>query len=296
MDATAPEKEQGFSNSDFEFIELKNVGDTTLDLKNVRFTKGINYDFVNGSVQSLASGEMLVLARNLNAFTIRYGNTNSLAGEYTPNNLSNGGENIKLSFGAGVAIREFVYQDNEPWPEAADGKGYSLVLKEPQKLPDHNDPKNWTISSALGGSPGKNEIQITYDLWKSSTFSLEQLQDPLVSNQSSDPDQDGYSNLLEYAFGGNALVKDDQLSPAAKIITKGAEEYLALEYRKRIGANDYAFVIEGSKDLNSWSSVNEIVLERMTDNGDGTTTYMYRILSLNEFGDQGYLRLKVMGK
>ena len=296
MDATAPEKEQGFSNSDFEFIELKNVGDTTLDLKNVRFTKGINYDFVNGSVQSLASGEMLVLARNLNAFTIRYGNTNSLAGEYTPNNLSNGGENIKLSFGAGVAIREFVYQDNEPWPEAADGKGYSLVLKEPQKLPDHNDPKNWTISSALGGSPGKNEIQITYDLWKSSTFSLEQLQDPRVSNQSSDPDQDGYSNLLEYAFGGNALVKDDQLSPAAKIITKGAEEYLALEYRKRIGANDYAFVIEGSKDLKSWSSVNEIALERMTDNGDGTTTHMYRILSLNEFGDQGYLRLKVMGK
>ncbi|MEC7638618.1 MAG: hypothetical protein VX848_06460, partial [Verrucomicrobiota bacterium] len=144
--------------------------------------------------------------------------------------------------------------------------------------------------------PGKNEIQITYDLWKSSTFSLEQLQDPLVSNQSSDPDQDGYSNLLEYAFGGNALVKDDQLSPEAKIITKGAEEYLALEYRKRIGANDYAFVIEGSKDLNSWSSVNEIVLERITDNGDGTTTHMYRILNLNEFGDQGYLRLKVMGK
>ena len=89
--------------------------------------------------------------------------------------------------------------------------------KNLEKLPDHNDPKNWTISSALGGSPGKNEIQITYDLWKSSTFSLEQLQDPLVSNQSSDPDQDGYSNLLEYAFGGNALVKDDQLSPAAKL-------------------------------------------------------------------------------
>ena len=295
MDATAPEKEQGFSNSDFEFIELKNVGDTTLDLKNVRFTKGINYDFVNGSVQSLASGELLVLARNLNAFTIRYGNTNSLAGEYTPNNLSNGGENIKLSFGAGVAIREFVYQDNEPCTRQQTERLF-LVLKEPEKLPDHNDPKNWTISSALGGSPGKNEIQITYDLWKSSTFSLEQLQDPLVSKQSSDPDQDGYSNLLEYAFGGNALVKDDQLSPAAKIITKGAEEYLALEYRKRIGANDYAFVIEGSKDLNSWSSVNEIVLERMTDNGDGTTTHMYRILNLNEFGDQGYLRLKVMGQ
>ena len=86
------------------------------------------------------------------------------------------------------------------------------------------------------------------------------------------------------------------MSPAAKIITKGAEEYLALEYRKRIGANDYAFVIEGSKNLNSWSSVNEIVLERMTDNGDGTMTHMYRILNLNEFGNQGYLRLKVMGK
>ena len=105
QDASASDKELGFSTSDFEFIELKNVGDITLDLTNIRFTKGIDFDFVNGNLNSLSPGQIIVLARNINAFSLRYGNSDFVVGEYAPNNLSNGGENIKLSFGAGIPIR-----------------------------------------------------------------------------------------------------------------------------------------------------------------------------------------------
>ncbi len=110
-----------------------------------------------------------------------------VVGEYAPNNLSNGGENIKLSFGAGIPIREFEYIDDEPWPTGADGEGYSLVLKEPDTSPDHKEPGSWTISSVVGGSPGKGEIRYTYDLWKESMFTFEQIQDQLISGKSSDP-------------------------------------------------------------------------------------------------------------
>jgi hypothetical protein len=36
---------------------------------------------------------------------------------------------VKLSYGAGTAIRDFTYDDEAPWPAAADGTGATLVLK-----------------------------------------------------------------------------------------------------------------------------------------------------------------------
>ena len=201
-----------------------------------------------------------------------------------------------MSFGAGIPIREFEYLDDDPWPKRADGEGYSLVLKEPDTSPDHKDPGNWTISSVIGGSPGEDEIQYTYDLCKESIFTSEQVQDQLISGKSSDPDKDGFSNFLEYAFGGRALVKDNNLNPSAKIIIKEGVEFLAIEYRQRIGANDFIYVIEHSTDLSSWESVDRLGLEQNFDNGDGTMSYSYRILNINELGKQSYLRVKVIGQ
>jgi len=45
---TAGEVAAGFNdNDDFEFIELKNTGDETLDLTYVSFTDGITFDFAS---------------------------------------------------------------------------------------------------------------------------------------------------------------------------------------------------------------------------------------------------------
>ena len=153
-----------------------------------------------------------------------------------------------------------------------------------------------SISSVVGGSPGKDEIKYTYDLWKESMFTFEQIQDQLISGKLSDPDKDGFSNLLEYAFGGRALVKDNNLSPSAKIIIKEGAEFLAIEYQQRLGVNDIIYVIEHSKDLSTWESVDRLGLERIFNNGDGTTSYSYRILNIDDLGKKSYLRVKVVGR
>ncbi len=120
--ATLAEIDAGFSSSDFEYIELQNVGTDTLDLTEIRFTKGVDFDFADSAVTSLAPGAYVIVARDLAGFESRHGAGLPVAGAYEPDSLSNGGENVKLSFGQGSAIHEFRYDDSLPWPEAADGR------------------------------------------------------------------------------------------------------------------------------------------------------------------------------
>jgi hypothetical protein len=76
------------------------------------------------------------------------------------NNISG---NIPFGFGDNDQVRLFVsfgrivdsvaYENNDPWPGDADGKGYSLELLNPSM--DHSLPENWAKSAQFGGSPGK---------------------------------------------------------------------------------------------------------------------------------------------
>ncbi len=59
--------------------------------------------------------------------------------------------------GYGRAIVSLAYDDESPWPQGADGEGYSLVLNNERS--DDQDPNNWRRSSALGGSPGNADPQ-----------------------------------------------------------------------------------------------------------------------------------------
>ena len=52
---------------------------------------------------------------------------------------------------------------------------------------------------------------ISYDNWRLAEFSAQQAADPLVSGPAADPDGDGFSNLEEFAFGGDPLVPDASL-------------------------------------------------------------------------------------
>ena len=56
-------------SDDYEFIELKNIGDTELDLSNATFT-GIRYAFPPGAI--LQPGQIIVLVRDAPSFTERY--------------------------------------------------------------------------------------------------------------------------------------------------------------------------------------------------------------------------------
>lgn len=58
------------SDGDFEFMELKNISASTLDLSGAAFTDGIEYSFPAGSL--LAPGATLVLVSNAAAFPRRH--------------------------------------------------------------------------------------------------------------------------------------------------------------------------------------------------------------------------------
>ncbi|MDZ7261251.1 MAG: chitobiase/beta-hexosaminidase C-terminal domain-containing protein [candidate division KSB1 bacterium] len=137
----------------FEFIELKNTGPSPLDLSGVQFCKGISYSFPIRTI--LQPNEFIVLASNQFYFTSRY--RFAPFGEYD-GFLDNAGERIVMINSSGDTIVSIRYNDKAPWPEAADGDGYSLVLKDPNANGDPNNPDSWRASYKIHGSPGTDDM------------------------------------------------------------------------------------------------------------------------------------------
>lgn len=153
-DLTQAELDAGFLDSDlFEYVEIRNVSNQPVDLSDIRFTKGVDFDYVDGAITTLAPGAFALIVRDEEAFNFRYGAGKPVAGVFS-GRLSNSGELLKLSFGAGEPVREFTYDDASPWPTGPDGLGYSLTLIDPRSLPDHADPFSWRQSLMPSGFPG----------------------------------------------------------------------------------------------------------------------------------------------
>ncbi len=143
---------QGFSNSDFEFIELRNTGISTLDLTDVLISGGIEFDFTGSDVTTLDAGEFVVVVGDAAAFDLRYETAGINVAGVFGSSLSNGGEDITLSFGADTIIQQFDYDDDGDWPERADGSGFSLEIKDTSL--DYSDGDSWRSSREYHGTPG----------------------------------------------------------------------------------------------------------------------------------------------
>ncbi len=291
--ATAAEVMAGFSTGDFEFIEIKNIGNTSLDLTGVRFTKGVDFDFEGSAITTLAPGAIALVVRNEDAFEMRYGAGLPVAGEFMPDNFSNSNENVKLSFGAGVAIQEFHYSDGPPWPAAPDGEGFSLQLRDPGSAPDHSLPENWAASITLGGSPGTDEARRTIGDWKRERFSVAELADPAISGDLADGDGDGLSTLMEYALGADPHRPDAYLLPGVVSVLEDGEHYPGMRFRRSSGAGDLDYVIETSGNLIDWLPAAGRVLVEKRDNGDGSITETHRLPTAFSASEELFLRLRV---
>ncbi len=138
---------------EFEFVELKNVGSEALDLSGVHFTNGVQFTFANGT--RLDPGAFAVLVKNPELFAQRYPGR-PVAGVYS-GHLSNSGERLTLVHATGTPIFSVAYGARPPWPQAADGQGFSLVPVQANANAAPDDPANWRASSAVGGSPGSDD-------------------------------------------------------------------------------------------------------------------------------------------
>ena len=148
--STAPR----LNNDDFEFLQLENVGASSINLFSTRFDDGIDLTFPS---IDLAPGESGVVVRDQAAFELRYGTSVNVLGQYD-GSLRNGGENLTLRDSQGQVVLDFSYNDNDPWPEAADGAGATLELINPTDTPADQFGKyyNWRASTEFGGTPDGN--------------------------------------------------------------------------------------------------------------------------------------------
>jgi hypothetical protein len=137
-----------------EFIELKNVGGTTINLNLVSFTDGIDFTFPN---IALDSNDYVVVVRDPNVFASHYPSfSGTIAGRYSAR-LSNAGERIQLADALGQTILNFSFKDG--WYHITDGEGFSLNIIDAAN-PDPNTweyKQYWQSSSVVGGTPGDND-------------------------------------------------------------------------------------------------------------------------------------------
>jgi hypothetical protein len=138
--------------NDYEFIELKNVGQGEMNLAGMYFEAGISYTFPPG-VPPLAPGGFMVLVHNPAAFASRYPGV--VIGGVYQGKLSNQGEKLTLRAANGPVLLELDYDDENGWPLSPDGRGDSLVLVDP--LADPANPFSWRASFNVYGSPGRGE-------------------------------------------------------------------------------------------------------------------------------------------
>ena len=143
----------GYSDEDYEFIELVNIGPVELSLSGVHFSDGITFTFPSDAV--IAAGAYVVLVRNPEAFSQRYavGPGVMVYGPYA-GNLSNRGERVKLDDATNSTILEFDYDDG--WYIITDGDGFSLTVVDPVQT-SHKDwsrRSTWRASTVKDGTPG----------------------------------------------------------------------------------------------------------------------------------------------
>ncbi|YCM44421.1 lamin tail domain-containing protein [Verrucomicrobiaceae bacterium 227] len=235
------EQQAGWESEDFEFIRLKNISGQVLDLSNLRFTKGIDLDLSG----SLSAGEEIVLARNPAAYLSRYPGAMPL-GPWS-GKLKNEGELLKLSFGAGDSVREFLYFDSSAWPVSEDGAAFSLALIAPSLNPDHGRALSWR--PVLDGA--------------SPVF--------FSGDAAEDLDGDGRSALLEYALGSDDESFD---GPPIRI----GEDQISLQ--RELNVADTLLLLNHSNNLQDWFEVPESKVRSSTVGSDGRWTVIYNLMPL----------------
>jgi hypothetical protein len=137
------------SGANAEYIELLNIGGTTLNLNGVTISQGVTFTF--GAV-NLPSNQRIVVVQNAAAFDAIYENGITVAGTFT-GTLSDTGEALRLSTPTAAIIHEFTY--NSAWHPTTNGGGHSLVVANPSAaVSNWNNAAGWRASHDPLGSPG----------------------------------------------------------------------------------------------------------------------------------------------
>ncbi len=231
-------------DDDSEFIELWNTRPHAINLRGAKFTAGISYDFPDNRDVLLAPSGRLILCANLYSFQLRYGINIPVEGVYF-DSLGNDGDTLTLSVGA-TTLFSMNYQDVAPWPDSADGDGYSLILANPAAP---TLASSWRTSTAINGNPTTSDTAL-----------------PFTGTALADVDKDGIPALLEHFFSTNDTVQN--ASPIAA--SRTVDGRLQITFPRRLAADDLALNVEVSTDLTTWTA--DTTRTAHINNGNNTAT------------------------
>jgi len=222
---------------DFEFIELRNVGNRTVNTFEMVLTDGVG----GGSGVTLAPltlkpGEIALVVRDRSAFEARYGTgmSDRIIGEWKEGALSDSGETLRILARDGSVVQTMTYStDGVP-------EGASVNLVEGQ----------WISEAPSPGTYGP-----TFDQWTKYHFPA----GGEVGDRDADPDEDHASNWREYARGTEPLVAEDEreYEPTFDWIVDGDGSVFRLTYKRPVNRPDATYQPQKSEDLKLWEPVSD---------------------------------------
>ncbi|HPI04996.1 MAG TPA: lamin tail domain-containing protein [Saprospiraceae bacterium] len=134
-----------------DWVELWNIAAVPADLSGWYFQDSDNaHNFQIPANTVLSPSERLVLAGDDVLFHNRFPGVGNYSGPFGFG-LGSTGDAVRLYDASGKLYQSVVYNNAQPWPQGANGNGYTLELEDEN---GHlNDGNNWK-DGCLGGSPG----------------------------------------------------------------------------------------------------------------------------------------------
>lgn len=132
-----------------DFVEILNVSGSPQDLNGVSVNGSISYTF--GSLV-LQPNEFVVISLDSVAMQNAFGVATY---QWTSGNLPNATGTVYLVDGFNSLIDSVTYFATYPWPQPANGMGYSMVLCDPSD--DNNDGYSWTVSQSFIDITGNDD-------------------------------------------------------------------------------------------------------------------------------------------
>ncbi|MEN8865945.1 MAG: lamin tail domain-containing protein [Akkermansiaceae bacterium] len=268
---------------DFEFIELLNISTQPIDLSGLYFDEGISFFFAENTI--LEPGNRLVLVKDLEAFTARYGNLSEgvIAGEFG-GRLSNDGEQLIIRKSGAIELINLTYNDQLPWPAEADGNGYSMIFTGNVQA----QGTSWSAHASIGGAPGMADIALStgYEDWKTANG---------ITDDLSDSDSDGLSAFAEYATGNNPNVANGSPVITQGLVSVGQDDFLSITYQQGLNVTDVLFEVQESSDLENWTTIPApILVEEEIDEVNQTKKVTRRLSSPVTQDTMKFLRVRMV--
>ncbi len=135
-----------------EWIELRNLLAVDMDLSGWSLRDAVSFDFPNGTV--VPADGYLIVAASPTAWD-GFESKAQVLGPWT-GALSNGGETLELYNNSQRRMDVVQYDDQLPWPVAADGSGFTLAKRD--EYWTSQDASNWQVSRQPGGTPGTSNF------------------------------------------------------------------------------------------------------------------------------------------